>query len=321
MNTRSGTAFTLVELLVVITIIAILIALLLPAVQAAREAARQVQCKNNLKQIGLAYLSCEQDLGRFPTGGWGYKWIGDPNLGTDSNQVGGWIFNTLPYFEQRSLHDLALGLQGSAKSAALARMNSTPIAGLYCPSRRRTLAYPLSAAPPWNADVVRNCAKTDYAANAGDGPWCIDNGYPDGSSLLSKTTETGVIYQCSMVRVRDVTDGLSNTYLLGEKYVNLDFYPTGQDNGDDQSAYVGYDIDVCRWTKNDTSRSPPIVFPPLPDMPGVLQYHNFGSAHAGACHFIFCDGAVRSISYAIDAEVHRRFGNRSDGKPVDGRNF
>jgi prepilin-type N-terminal cleavage/methylation domain-containing protein len=311
--------FTLVELLVVVTIIAILIALLLPAVQAAREAARRTQCSNNLKQLGLAGLNHEQALGRFPTGGWGYKWIGDPNQGTDDNQVGGWIFNALPYLEQQNVHDLALGLQGAAKSAALAKMNGIPISALHCPSRRPPTAYPLYVAPPWNADAVPLCAKTDYAANAGDGPWSSDNGYPPGSQpLLSRSTETGVIYQCSIVRTRDITDGLSSTYLLGEKYVNSDFYPTGQDNGDDQSAYVGYDIDVCRWTHNVP---PTAVFTPLPDTPGLLQYHSFGSAHAGSCLFVFCDGAVHPISYAIDAEIHRRLGHRGDGKPVDSRSF
>ena len=88
--------FTLVELLVVITIIGILIALLLPAVQAAREAVRIVQCQNHIKQLSLGCLDHESATGRFPTGGWGWAWTGDPDRGTDWRQPGGWIYNVLP---------------------------------------------------------------------------------------------------------------------------------------------------------------------------------------------------------------------------------
>ena len=103
-------AFTLVELLVVITIIGVLVALLLPAVQAAREAARQTQCKNNVKQLALGCLGHENAIGRFPTNGWGTDWTGDPDFGTDWRQPGGWLFNVLPYIEQQPLHDMGAGV-------------------------------------------------------------------------------------------------------------------------------------------------------------------------------------------------------------------
>ncbi|MGI6414296.1 MAG: DUF1559 domain-containing protein [Thermoguttaceae bacterium] len=133
--------FTLVELLVVVAIIGIVAGLLLPAVQAAREAARRIQCTGNLKQLGLGCFAHEQTYRYFPPGGWGHSWIGDPTAGSGGNQPGGWVFNTLPYIEQHTVHDLGLGLNSTAKKAALAKMNNTPLPLLNCPSRRRALAY------------------------------------------------------------------------------------------------------------------------------------------------------------------------------------
>ena len=314
----------------VITIIGILIALLLPAVQAAREAARQAQCANNLKQLGLACLNLEQTQKHLPAGGVGFLFVGDPNLPPDRNQPGGWAFNILPFLEQQSLHDLGLGLSSAAKNAALARMNATPLVMLYCPSRRKANAYPAKPSTyPANAGFSTVVAKTDYAANAGDGPWSSDGGMPNGYGITPQnadTAETGVIYQCSATKAADITDGLSNTYLLGEKYINPDNYSTGLDDGDDQSAYVGYDLDTARWAKAPAEGATGYpefrnVGVPLRDTPGTEQVYNFGSAHSDGCNFVFCDGSGHFISYTIDAEVHRRLANRKDGLAVDGNKF
>lgn len=307
--------FTLVEILVVIAVIGILIALLLPAVQAAREAARRIHCSNNLKQLGTAFHSHHGALRHLPTGGWGYTWIGDPDRGFDERQPGGWVFNTLPYTEQEALHDSGSGLNAAEKLPALAGMNGMALPLVQCPSRRGSTPYP-TAFTPKNAEFVPAVGKTDYAANAGDGPWGAENGHPAGPTTLRQadsgryrwtgTQETGVVFQRSKVRLADIRDGTSNTYLLGEKYVNPDHYRTGRDNGDDQSMYVGYDIDTCRWTRFQDG----VAFTPLRDTSGELHYHQFGSAHPGGCSFVFCDGSVRVISYTIDPEVHRRSGTR-----------
>jgi prepilin-type N-terminal cleavage/methylation domain-containing protein/prepilin-type processing-associated H-X9-DG protein len=315
-------AFTLVELLVVIAIVAVLLALLLPAVQRVREAAARVQCANNLKQLALGCHGHHDVQGYFPTGGWGFTWTGDPARGYGKRQPGGWVYNVLPFVEQEPLRRAGEGLVGPEKSAALARRDGTSLPLLICPSRRSAGLYPATSSAPRNADYNPAVGKTDYAANSGDGP---RDGYtPQPASYAEGDSpaytwfgikETGVIYRISAVRLADVSDGTSQTYLIGEKYIPADAYTTGLDGGDNQSLFVGFDADNCRFTGGRDSYAS--YLPATRDQRGVGLIYNFGSAHPTTSNFAFCDGSVRAISYAIAAETHRRFGNRADGLAVD----
>lgn len=308
--------FTLIELLVVIAIIGILIALLLPAVQAAREAARVLQCGNHLKQMGLAWHNHEDTYGYFPGGGWGANWVGDPDRGSGRRQPGGWIYTQLPFIEQSQLHDLGQGESASVKRRLAAEVIATPLAFMNCPSRREAIAYPMSPTHR-NANHTDVATRTDYAACAGDADWSEPYTWEPGTLAEGDAPDApwahhpqynGVSYERSEVTIADVADGTTNTYMVGEKYLNPDHYDTGGDPSDDWSMYSGHQDDNYRVTHPS--------WPPMPDTPGVLNRCSFGSNHVSTWQVVMCDGSVRMISFSIDKEVHRRLGNRKDRLPV-----
>ena len=139
---RPRYGLTLVELLVVIAIIGVLVALLLPAVQAAREAARRTQCKSNLKNVGLALLNHHDTQGFFPSGGWGFQWMPDPDAGYGREQPGSWFYSLLEFIEEGSLRNIGAGLPQNQKAEALRQLIVAPISVLNCPSRRAASPYP-----------------------------------------------------------------------------------------------------------------------------------------------------------------------------------
>jgi prepilin-type N-terminal cleavage/methylation domain-containing protein/prepilin-type processing-associated H-X9-DG protein len=315
--------FTLVELLVVITIIAILIALLLPAVQAAREAARQLQCKNNLKQLSLGCLNHEQQYRFLPAGGWGCLWAGDPQRGNDKRQPGGWIYNILPFIEQQPLHDL--GLDGNIASRS--RIVSTALSVLICPTRRTVILYPF--VDPYDYRNLLRPAKvgrSDYAGNGGElstGIYWGPDTLADGDAMPDSTWRSqyggdgeasgGLFWLRSTCKLIDITDGVSNTYLCGEKCLGPDWYATGTSAGDDQGWNMGFDFDVNRFVTNASG------FWLRQDQAGYDNCFVFGSAHPNGFQMAFCDGSVQMINYSINLDTHRRLSNRKDGQAIDAK--
>jgi len=340
--------FTLVELLVVIAIIGILIALLLPAIQAAREAGRRTQCKNNLKQLGLAAMNHLGTQKFFPSSGWGYSWTGDPDRGYGPEQPGGWLYNLLPFLDEKLIHDAAKGLTGTAKSTALAQMNAMPVPELNCPSRRGpTVITGANTEQEYNADdslrTVLGQARSDYAGNGGTNAHVTSSGdscSPPGAgsdvqlnfSGLAyfkqncawwSSDVNGVTYAASRITLKQITDGTTKTYFAGEKSLQPQFYSGGgpTDNG---ALYEGHDWDIIRWAGadgNNTNNKPNTSrdWLPIHDENNTSSSYGekvFGSAHPSGCFFVMCDGSVQSISYQIDTATHWRLSNRHDGIEV-----
>jgi prepilin-type N-terminal cleavage/methylation domain-containing protein/prepilin-type processing-associated H-X9-DG protein len=336
--------FTLVELLVVITIIGILIALLLPAVQAAREAARRMQCSNNLKQLGLACMTHESLQQFLPSGGWSYVWVGDPDRGFTRRQPGGWIYNILPFMEYEAIHDMGKGLPIAEKKVQLTEAAKAPLTFLSCPSRRPPTVFrgPNPGFDMYNlvpsATVVASLS--DYAGNGGtvsvqttmagvqttswwvpidpnsgnpnpangDPSFADKAGFAWPAGLFAKIN--GVFGPASMTRFSDITDGASNTYLIGEKFVNPDRYEGGS-GADNSPLFEGYDWDIIRWSSIGL----------LQDATSPADGEFFGSAHTSGANAVFCDGSVRSISYSIKLDVHQNLCQRNDGHTIDGSAF
>lgn len=303
-------AFTLVETLVAILLIGLLIGLTLPAVQAAREASRRAHCQNNLRQLGLASLQHAAAQGHYPTNGWGYAWVGDPDRGFGARQPGGWIFNVLPWLDATAVRELGRELPLESKPMAFADRNLRDLPVLVCPSRRRPGLLPATGVVTFRNALRREVvAKTDYAicegdyvTNTGSGPLSLAEGDGPAFSWTDVRQATGVSFQRSVVRPADVTDGESNTYLLGEKSVSDAALESDQDLGFDQSCYSGVDVDLNRWT----------IDPPTRD-DGHTRIRRFGSPHPDGCGMVFCDGSVRSVSYEVDGQAHRGSGARENG--------
>jgi prepilin-type N-terminal cleavage/methylation domain-containing protein/prepilin-type processing-associated H-X9-DG protein len=342
---RRQSAFTLVELLVVIAIIGILVALLLPAVQAAREAARRTQCINQLKQAGIAFHNHHDTLGYFPSGGWGWWWIGFPEQGYGKNQSGSWLYSVLPFMEQQALHDLGSGAPAASMRTYARDRVQAPFEGMVCPSRRVLNVYDYqsaSAAYRFCSRPIERVSKTDYAANGGNiksteladaiggGPAENAGGLmatkPVDSPSYWITAEgdqkrnwSGIAFYRSEVKMRQVTDGTSNTYMLGEKWMFVENYESGLDDGDNEPAFAGNNNDTIRMTYYDPANDQQYRLQSDTENPKgsngqAYGRRKFGGPHPGGFNMVMCDGSVSLVALDVEPAIHAARGSRNGGE-------
>jgi prepilin-type N-terminal cleavage/methylation domain-containing protein len=309
---RAG--FTLVELLVVIAIIAILIALLVPAVQKVREAANVAQCKNQLKQMGLAF-QCHHDTFKvFPSGGLDWQASNSRTIASGvpadyGSQAWGWAYQILPFIERT-----ALWMHKSDFEIA-----ETAVATYICPSFRGAIVRPYVQAGD-STTTMR--AMTDYTANGGlYGTWSsltVGANTLDGAIVPSKSGSHVVR------KLGDITDGVSSTLLLGEKYVDADgaYNPSYTRDGstygtcnDDQGWVDGWDNDTVCFANGGNGSGGPVE---LPKKMSVKENRdacglNFGSVHEQLMA-VFCDGSVHAIDFEIDPAIWVSLCRINDGR-------
>lgn len=305
-SSKSRRGFTLIELLVVIAIIAILIALLLPAVQQAREAARRTQCRNNLKQIGLALHNYHSTFKQFPPSAI-YRYPNIDNGGTQPLNYS-WITMILPYFDQAPLYNqinFSVPLWPQTDNSGK-RIASTLLPQLLCPSD-----------PGYGGANKHNIAWTNYAGSEG-----YDWHRRPGHRL------SGIFEILTPVGVRDVVDGTSNTIMVGE--VSAHGYKDGairtsgtgtarrgndgvfrasllatNSNGDVNAGPLLDPEGTPRGGSPATAtwwRSAPYAFQPtyLAAWGPNANWPGSGSVHEGGAFYLMADGAVRFISESID---------------------
>jgi prepilin-type N-terminal cleavage/methylation domain-containing protein len=296
---RNG--FTLIELLVVIAIIAILIALLLPAVQQAREAARRTQCKNNLKQIGLALHNYHDVHKTFPPG-----WIAvDPLTGRHSAHEGvsgvGWAAMILPYMEQSNLYEL-LDPRLPLTDPENAAFRLAQVEAYKCPSDPKEDLFDM--VEEGSGTFITQLPTTNYIGSFGtfelDG--CENAPGTAPVATNGQCEGNGIFYHNSKVRIRDIVDGTTNSLMCGERKTNraLDWYSSWPGMiAEGEEAFQR----VCGSADH------------VPNDP-ASHFDDFSSQHTGGAQFGLGDGSVRFISENIDVGVYQSLATIQGGEVV-----
>jgi prepilin-type N-terminal cleavage/methylation domain-containing protein len=338
MTRQRWRGFTLIELLVVIAIIAVLIALLLPAVQQAREAARRSQCKNNLKQLGLACHNYHDSFGQFPQNYDGRP-INESQNGNWQTGTGdfGWIVMALPYLDQTPLYNqFNFSLNTGSGSCGWTSGNNltlgqNAIPVLMCPSNPQPDKV--------NADVTgcsgggaSNVGRSDYCGNlgfiAGDWRSCL---VQDGGNipLTKNTTPTvglvldawgeggtvgqyllgmdGVFSFMGTAKIRDITDGTSQTILIMEDH----HWSQGKTRPQNYAGDVGWASPMQVSTAANLVNQQYGYNDPH-------KCHGISSTHVGGAQILMSDGAVRFLSENISLTTLQAIANRNGGVPVPG---
>ncbi len=299
-----SSAFTLIEILVVLIIVGVLVGLLLPAVNSAREASRRIHCANNLMQISLALHHYLADHNVLPPGV-----VNDtgPIVTAPAGYHFSWIVQLLPDLDQRELFR-RINFRDGAYSPSNATLRATSMGILRCPD-----------------DVAARgsflMAYTSYAGCHHDVEAPID------------ATNHGVLFLNSHVGLDDITDGLSYTIFVGEV---ARAHPLGWFSGTRATLRnTGHRINrmnVANLGRNTLGASPPGDEPEAWDVEekinsGVIRVAptfvgGFGSAHnSDGANFAFGDGSVRFVKANIDQAVYQHLGHRSDGELIDGESF
>jgi|SRR5579863_948612 len=299
---RQRRGFTLIELLVVIAVIAVLVALMLPAVQQAREAARRAQCRNNLKQIGVALHNYHSSHNTFPPG---YV-AGAVYPATSCGW--GWCAQLLPHLDQTPLYN-SINFQLPIENSANVPLLSKTLPGMLCPSDQ-TDSGQFAITDSNGGVIIQAAAASSYAATVGD-----------DSCEADALTGNGVFYRNSRTRVSDILDGTSTTVLVGERafaYVNATWL------GAPNNAIVMAGS-LNPW-QSATATSPIFVqahnnwINIMTDSDGGLD--DFSSLHTGGAQLLFADGSVRFIpSITSDGPLHKAFwgmGTRAGNEVIQG---
>lgn len=273
---RRKPGFTLVELLVVVAIIGLLVSLMLPAVQQVRESARRTQCQNNLKQMGLALHNYHDNHGSFPPG-----WVGPTSYS--------WCSLLLPQLDKLALYN-QLGVAKGKSPADAGSALDMPLAVFLCPSDGKSKANNF-----YSHNGTIGYQKSSYPGVHGD--WKFIN------QLINK--QTGVFGMSSYVTQTEIPDGLSTTFLVGERRFDKDFHGAIWIRAINKvgsfmlgSAVVG----TCGRNLNNVKQS---------------RYIGFSSQHLEGAYFLMCDGSVHFIHENISVPTYKNLGRRNDGAVID----